>query len=91
MEGNIQNFKGKNKILIYSLKDSEQHQGEYEFGIYIFNQYSITLLGIHVRHTAYKSEKYAFINANMKVINTILKANRKGQQTNIKVQTLFVK
>ena len=26
-----------------------------------------------MRHSAYKKEKYAFINANIKVINTILK------------------
>ena len=41
-----------------------------------FNQHSITLLGIHMRHWAYKREKYTFINANIKVINTILKVNR---------------
>ena len=36
-----------------------------------FNQHSITLLGIHMRHSAYKREKYTFINVNIKVINTI--------------------
>ena len=41
-----------------------------------FNQHSITLLGIHMGHWAYKREKYTFINANIKVINTILKVNR---------------
>ena len=41
-----------------------------------FNQHSIPLLGIHVRHSGYKREKYTFINANIKVINTILKVNR---------------
>ena len=41
-----------------------------------FNQHSITLLGIHMCHWAYKREKYTFINANIKVINTILKVNR---------------
>ena len=39
-------------------------------------QHSITLLGIHMCHWAYKREKYTFINANNKVINTILKVNK---------------
>ena len=38
-------------------------------------------------HWAYKREKYTFINANIKVINTILKVNRDNY---IKVQTLFI-
>ena len=46
-----------------------------------FNQHSITLLGIHMRHWAYKREKYTFINANIKVINTILKVNRDNWHT----------
>ena len=37
-----------------------------------------------MRHSAYKGETYTFINANIKVINTILK------ETNVKVQTLFI-
>ena len=41
-----------------------------------FNQHSITLLAIYMRHWAYKREKYTFMNANIKVINTILKVNR---------------
>ena len=41
-----------------------------------FNQHSITLLDIYMRHWAYKREKYTFLNANIKVINTILKVNR---------------
>ena len=41
-----------------------------------FNQHSITLLGIHMHHWAYKREKYSFSNANIKVINTILKVKR---------------
>ena len=41
-----------------------------------FNQHSITLLGIHMRHWAYKREKYTYINTKIKVINTILKVNR---------------
>ena len=36
-----------------------------------FNQHSVTLLGIHMRHWAYKREKYTFINANIKVINNL--------------------
>ena len=40
-----------------------------------FNQHTITLLGIHMGHRAYKREKHTFINANIKVINTILKVN----------------
>ena len=46
-----------------------------------FNQHSITLLGIHMGHWAYKREKYTFINANIKVINTILKVNRDNWHT----------
>ena len=34
-----------------------------------FNQHSVTLLGIHMRHWAYKREKYTSVNANIKVIN----------------------
>ena len=46
-----------------------------------FNQHSMTLLGIYMRHSAYKRENYTFINANIKVINTILKVNRDNRQT----------
>ena len=46
-----------------------------------FNQHSITLLGIHMRHSAYKREKYTFICASMQVINTILKVNKDNRQT----------
>ena len=46
-----------------------------------FNQHSITLLGIHMRHSTYKREKYTFINANIKVINTILKVKRDNRKT----------
>ena len=34
-----------------------------------------------MRHSAYKRENYTFINANIKVINTILKVNRDNRQT----------
>ena len=47
-----------------------------------FNQHSIrSLLDIHMRHSAYKREKYTFINANIQVINTILKVNGENGQT----------
>ena len=46
-----------------------------------FNQHSITLLGIHMRHWACKRGKYTFINVNIKVINTILKVNRDNRHT----------
>ena len=59
-----------------------------------FNQHSITLLGIHMGHWAYKKYiyilytkynikyiKYTFANANIKVINTILKVNRDNWHT----------
>ena len=42
-----------------------------------------------MRHSAYKREKYTFINASIKVINTILKSIG-TPETNIKVQTLFI-
>ena len=42
-----------------------------------------------MRHSAYKREKYTFINANIKVINTILKVNRDNRQT-LKCKTLFI-
>ena len=46
-----------------------------------FNQHSITFLGIHLRHSTYKIEKYTFINANIRVINIILKIIRDNRQT----------
>ena len=46
-----------------------------------FNPHSRTLLGIHMRHWAYKREKYTFINTNIKVINTTLKVNRDNRHT----------
>ena len=46
-----------------------------------FNQHSITFLGIHLRHSTYKREKYTFINANIRVINIILKITRDNRQT----------
>ena len=46
-----------------------------------FNQHSITFLGIHLRHSTYKREKYVFINTNMRVINITLKIIRDNRQT----------
>ena len=46
-----------------------------------FNQHSKTFLGIHLRHSTYKREKYTFINANIRVINIILKMIRDNRQT----------
>ena len=46
-----------------------------------FNQHSITPLGIHMRHLAYKREKYTCICASMQVINTVLNVNRDNKQT----------
>ena len=34
-----------------------------------------------MRHSAYKIEKYTFVNANIQVINTILKVNNDNTQT----------
>ena len=38
-------------------------------------------MGIHLRHSTYKREKYAFINANIRVINIILTIIRDNRQT----------
>ena len=46
-----------------------------------FNQHSITFLGIHLRHSTNKREKFTFINANIRVINIILKNIRDNRQT----------
>ena len=42
-----------------------------------------------MRHSAYKKEKYTFINVNIRAINTILKVNRDNRQT-LKCKTLFI-
>ena len=72
-----------NSAKIHSLARKYEHLriNQIQLRFLHFNQHSITLLGIHMRHSAYKREKYTFINANIKVINTIL--------TYIKVQTLI--
>ena len=72
-----------NSAKIHSLARKYEHLriNEIQLRFLHFNQHSITLLGIHMRHWAYKREKYTFINANIKVINTILKVNRDNRQT----------
>ena len=67
-----------NTAKIHSLAHKYEHLGinQIQLRFLHFNQHSITLLGIHMGHWAYKREKYTFINANIKVINTILKVNR---------------
>ena len=78
-----------NSAKIHSLAHTYEHLRINQIQLYHFlhfNQRSISLLGIHMRHSAYKREKYTFINVNIKVIKTILKVNRDNKQTNIKVQ-----
>ena len=69
------------KILSLAHKYEHLRVNQIQLRFLHFNQHSITLLGIHMRHSAYKREKYTFINANIKVINTILKVNRDNRQT----------
>ena len=45
------------------------------------NQHLITFLGIDLRLSKYKRGKYTFINAKIKVINTVLKVNRDTRKT----------
>ena len=67
-----------NSAKIHSLARKYEHLrlNQIQLRFLHFNQHSITLLGIHMRHWAYKREKYTFIKSNIKVINTILKVNR---------------
>ena len=67
-----------NSAKIHSLARKYEHLriNQIQLRFLHFNQHSITLLGIHMRHWAYKREKYTFINANIKVMNTIYKVNR---------------
>ena len=75
--------KETNSAKIHSLARIYEHLSINQIWLRVlqFNQHSITLLGIHMCHWAYKREKYTFINTNIKVINTIL--------TYIKVQALI--
>ena len=72
-----------NSAKIHSLARKYEHLriNQMQLRFLHFNQHSITLLGIYMRHWAYKREKYTFINANIKVINTILKVNRDNWHT----------
>ena len=64
------------KIHLLARKYEHLRINQIQLRLLYFNQHSITLLGIHMRHWAYKKEKYTLINANIKVINTILKVSR---------------
>ena len=64
------------KIHSFARKNEHLRINQIQLRFLHFNQHSITLLGIHTRHWAYKRGKYTFINANIKVINTILIVNR---------------
>ena len=71
------------KIHVHSLARKYKHLriDQIQLRFLHFNQHSIARSGIHMRHSAYKREKYNFINANINVINTILKVNRDNRQT----------
>ena len=68
-----------NSAKIHSLARKYEHLriNQIQLRFLHFNQ----LLGIHVRHWACKREKYTFINANIKVINIILKVHRDNLHT----------
>ena len=72
-----------NSLNIHSLAREYEHMriNQIQLRFLNFNLHSITLLGIHMRHWAFKIEKYTFINANIKVINTILKVNKDNWHT----------
>ena len=77
-------LKGRLKVRRYSHYRENTHtvaQKCDSITILHVNQHSITFLVIHMRHSAYEREKYTFINANIEVINTILKVNRDNRQT----------
>ena len=65
-----------NSVKIHSWTRKNEHLriNQIQLRFLHFNQHSITLLGIHMRHSAYK-------RANIKVINTILKVSRDIRQT----------
>ena len=72
-----------NRVKINSLARKYEHLriNQIQLRFLHFNQHSITLLGIHMGHSAYKREKCTFIIANIQVINTILKVNGDSRQT----------
>ena len=65
-----------NSTKIHSLARKSEHLriNQIQLQFLHFNQHSITFLGIHFRHLTYKREKHTFINANIRVINIILKS-----------------
>ena len=68
---------------IHSLTQKSEHLrvNQIQVRFLHFNQHSITFLDIHLRHSTYKREKYTFINANIQIINIILKIIRDNRQT----------
>ena len=64
------------KILSSARKYEHLRINQIQLRFLHFNQHSKILSGVHMRHSAYKREKYTFVNANIKVINTILKVSR---------------
>ena len=74
--------KANNSAKIHSLAPKYNHLriNQIQLRFLHFHQHSITLLDIHMRHWPYKREKYTFINANIKVMNTIFKVNRDNWQ-----------
>ena len=56
-----------NSAKIHSLARKYEHLriNQIQLRFLHFNQHSITLLGIHMRHSAYKREKFTFICASM--------------------------
>ena len=69
------------KIHSWTRKNEHLRINQIQLRFLHFNQHSITLLGIHMRHSAYKRERYTFVNASIKVINPILKVSRDIKQT----------
>ena len=69
------------KIHLLARKSEHLHINQIQLRFLHVNQHSITFLGIHLRHSTYKREKYTFINANIRVINIILKIIRDNRQT----------
>ena len=72
-----------NSAKIHSLARKSEHLrvNQIQLRFLHFNQHSITFLGIHLRHSTYKREKYTFINTNIEITNIILKIIRDNRQT----------
>ena len=69
-------------VKIHSLARKSEHLriNQIQLRFLHFNQHSITFLGIHLRHSTHKREKYTFSNVNIRVINIILKIIRDNRQ-----------